>query len=233
MVNPSTYYQRWRWEEYKLMDEAGDRPFFQWRYFSLKDYERNRNYELTLGASYRRPRSAGDHDFNAVFISFGVVDTAASPPHWVQYELLDLDSLTMEGDYNWSVQREGQLVASMVALDDNTFQLQGHLLANSPDRWQANCSAGKPAPAHDVQFNVTLYRIYGYYAQQDVEPFAVLSGWIMWDTYSHDAELEGHILVDGQLEVAFERSPLYRAYGGTACFLSSSSSSCRRRCCCD
>jgi len=56
-------------------------------------------------------------------------------------------------------------------------------------------------------------RVYGYYAQDMFEQVDEdIAGIIMWNTYMHDATVEGTITI-GNRTFVFENSPRFRAYG--------------------
>lgn len=63
-----------------------------------------------------------------------------------------------------------------------------------------------------VEWNITLHRIFGWYGQEDLTLSLLATGLIGWNTYTHDAEVEGTIRIGDQV-FELSRSSRYRAYG--------------------
>ena len=61
IFQPSAYYQRFRYDEFSSKD-----PFFQWWYFSIKDYESNSAFAMT----YAINRASKGASFTGSYIMF-------------------------------------------------------------------------------------------------------------------------------------------------------------------
>lgn len=117
---------------------------------------------------------------------------------------------TIDDNFHMRVFNDAQSVQfELNPLNNDTFNLVGHMTPNSPHLWKyENCDT-----ALEVKWNLTLHRIYGYYAQDVFElPDRYVKGIIMWNTYSHAAQVEGTIQI-GEKVYQLEKSPRFRAYG--------------------
>jgi hypothetical protein len=189
--NPSTYYQRYRAEEY-----SSKRPFFQWWYYSLKDYRTNRTFALCYSVS----RPSKDKTYSGVYMMFAMVSPTERFHIYYRFPWSDLER---NGDYNLNI-RNGLFL--LTAKNGDKYSLKGTM--HDPTLvWTAE-GIDKSVT---ISWDLNVSRIVGWYGQQDIEPMVKQTGVISWNTYAYDSEVQGTITINGTT-YQIERTPQFRMY---------------------
>ncbi len=196
VVQPGGYFQRYRRAEYDR-----ERPFFQWWYFAIKDLASNRYFAL----DYSLSDSAEDPTNEGSYVMFGMVD-GNDQTRFHKYERYPLERFSVKNDFDLQIQADDGPDFSLEALDDDTYHLRGKM--HHPQRvWVAEgCE-----PGLEIEWDLIVHRIYGWFGQQDIQQLTEAIGLINWNTYGHAAEVEGFIRV-GETTHSFDRRPSFRAY---------------------
>lgn len=206
VVDPDLQHMRYRYQEYDATA-----PFYQWWYYTIKDYDTNTEFAFDISQSIGPDNSTND----GTYVMFSMVQQSSSTKFhkYDRWTIPDMD-----------VQNNGQPGFKIqIPVGNNPdfkidFQGNGvyHLTGKMDDPakvWFSDGSLnGVPVnPNTVVEWDLTVYRIYGFYAQQDMENELKDNGIISWNTYAHTSEVEGTIIVNG-VTYTFQRTPRYRAY---------------------
>ncbi len=199
VVQPGSHYQRYRASEY-----SSSKPFFQWYYYTIKDLTNDRYFALDLSQSF----GPQDDTNEGTYIMFSMVDQAAETA-FHKYERWDISDWNVSGDFHITIPGSQYEIDPV---NDDTYHITGGMTA--PDKvWYADGRLDGQAidPGMAIEWDLTIYRTYGWYGQQDLESDIKDKGLISWNTYAHTSEVEGTITVDGTV-YTFSRTPQYRAY---------------------
>lgn len=196
IVNPSASNQRYRRSEYD-----SDAPFFQWWYFTIKDLANNRYWAFDYSIS----DCADDLTNEGTYLMFSSVDKVTNTK-FHKYERFSLSAFQPSNYFDSQVNCNGNVDYKLQVVNDNTYKVYGKM-DNYANVWFADGCASNLF----IEWNLTIYRIYGWYGQQDCESSLKDYGVISWDTYAHDAEVEGTITV-GSTVYTISRNVNYRAY---------------------
>ncbi|MBN2153423.1 MAG: hypothetical protein JW839_18355 [Candidatus Lokiarchaeota archaeon] len=192
--NPAWHHQRYRISEY-----SARKPFFQWWYFSLKDYETG----TTFAFCYSMSKTVNDPRNTGAYILFAAVGPGRRCHVYYKFPLERFEVaagpvIKVGDDFSVSVMEGGNQGLKL--------KVAGRM-ANPRDAWVAE-GIGRDA---EVSWNLEVNRIAGWYGQQDIEPMTRALGMISWNTYAYDSEVLGSVTVDGaRHEIA--RSPRFRMY---------------------
>jgi hypothetical protein len=189
--NPSTYYQRYRADEYSIK-----RPFFQWWYFALKDYEANCSFAFCYSIS----RPSDDQTYSGVYMMFAIVTPTSKGHIYYRFPWSDLQR---SDHYNINIHQDKFILE---AKNGGEYTLKGNM--NNPNLVWATEGIEKSA---NIAWNLKVKRIVGWYGQHDIEPMVKQTGVISWNTYAYDSEVEGTITVNGRT-YEISKSPRFRMY---------------------
>lgn len=193
VVNPDSNYQRYRGNEYST-----DSPFFQWWYFCIKDLANNTYWAF----DYSLSRTVTNKTNEGSYMMFCSVDKQTDT-NFQKYEKFPISSLTVNNDFDVKITNTNYAIH---VINNDTYHVTG-TMNNTGNVWYAN---GCPDNLY-VKWDLTIYRIFGWYGQQDAESTIKSYGLISWDTYAHDAEVEGYITV-GNTTYTISRNSNFRAY---------------------
>lgn len=196
VVNPDPYYERYRNDEY-----SDSNPFFQWWYFTIKDLETNRYFAFDYSIS----DCASDLTNEGTYMMFSMVDKSQNI-NFHKYERFPLSSFLVSNDFDIQVPVDNVVDYGIEIIDSDTYHVTGRM-DNYASVWTAiNCD-----PNLFIEWDLTIHRIYGWYGQQDCEDSLKTFGVISWNTYAHDAEVEGTITI-GSTVYTISRNENFRAY---------------------
>ena len=218
MLNPSKHYQRYRYKEY-----SQNKPYYQWWYYYVQDLAKNKHYAFTYGMTTCSGVPSPACTYTGAYVLFAEIDNTQKT-RMQKYEFYPLSHLLVSDEFNYKVygsnvsealkNKEAPLF-ELKPLNDDTFQITGDMRKNSPFAWVSeDCDLNM-----EVKWNVTLSRVYGYYAQDVFEkPDELLRGIIMWDTYAHNSLIHnGQIIVNGESSILDHNSDptkvRFRGYG--------------------
>jgi hypothetical protein len=199
VVQPDSYYMRYRASEY-----SSYYPFFQWYYYTIKDLTNDRYFAFDLSQTF----GPQDDTNEGTYVMFSMVEQAADTA-FHKYERWDISDWNVSGDFHITIPGSNYEIEP---INNDTYHLTGSMTA--PGKvWFADGKLDGLAidPAMVVEWDLMIYRTYGWYGQQDVESDIKANGIISWNTYAHTSEVEGTITVDGTV-YTFSRTPQYRAY---------------------
>lgn len=207
---PEAYHQRYRDKEYK------NRPFFQWWYFTVKDYEKNRHFALHLN-----PVQAGAHpQRTGVYVMFSMVETK-NKTRFQQYEKYSFEPFSYNNNelkifsdadsssptYRFKFNPEGYHI-----------QLQGKMVSTKHSWYFDGEDRGQELESPlEVQWDLSFERIFGWFGQSDFEEIFTKSGSTTWNTYAHTAFVSGSIQIKDPTDskprkYPITRSPRFRGY---------------------
>lgn len=196
VLNPSREYQGVYHSEYD-----SNKPFFQWWYFTIKDLENNVYFTCHYNLVYCSQNKSNE----GVYISFSCVDDLNNQ-QWHKYELYPLNNFIEIQDYEYKIENNSEILFFLNETASDTYTIYGEM-KNFQYTWNSiNCSDDTY-----IQWNLTLYRIYGWYGQADCAWIYKSQGIINWNPYAHDCEVKGTIRINST-EYNFERTSQYRAY---------------------
>ena len=196
IVNPSDNYQMNYRNSY-----SSEKPYFQWWYFTIKDLEDDRYYTF----HYQIVDSVTNFDNNGTYVCASMVEPS-SKIQWHKYEKYGYETFTSSDLFNYSIKTELNNDFKFGSLGENTYFILGNLSSKSNTWFSINCSEDTT-----IWWNLTLYRIYGWYGQQNSRWIYDTFGIINWNTYAHDCEVEGKIILNSTT-YSIERNSRYRAY---------------------
>ena len=188
---PASYYQRYRGEEYPV-----NKNFFQWWYFSLKDYQE----DLSFAFCYSISRPAEDQKNTGAYLLFAVVEPQSKGHLYYKYPI---DSFKVDNHFDVNI---GDSKFTIEVISDDHYRIKG-VMNSEENVW---VTEGIPAGS-EIVWDLDIYRAAGWYGQQDIEWMQRKGGQISWNTYAYNSEVEGTVTVDGR-EYSFERSKRYRIY---------------------
>lgn len=192
--NPPSHFQRYRGDEY-----PASKPFFQWWYFSLKDYETGD----TLAFCYSMSRTVEHPANTGAYLLFARVGPGGRCHIYYKYPL---DAFVHANDFDIRIGDAFSLTATEGDGGMLRLKLQGRM-DRPGNAWVAE-GIGKDAT---IAWDMEVTRIAGWYGQQDIEPAARALATISWNTYAYDAEVHGTVSVNDQ-EHRFSRAPRFRMY---------------------
>jgi hypothetical protein len=198
VVDPESYYQRYRVDEYPDTE-----PFFQWWYYTIKDLQNDRYWAI----SYGMMDCVEDLTNEGASVGFATVDKTTTPVTRLhKIESYSLSTLEVENYFDVQYNDEGVVNFEIEVINDDTYHIRGKMV--NPDHvvLAEGCSADLY-----IEWDLTLYRIFGWYGQQDCESQNKESGIISWNTYAHDAEVQGTITI-GETTYTISRNQNFRAY---------------------
>lgn len=205
VLQPSLHYDRYRQSEYKQ-----NIPYYQWWYYWIRDTENDRHFVVAYGTTLCKNTDAKSCTYDGAFTGFGVVDNKKNY-RMQKCEFYNRNAFSVDQDFNFKVfSNNNETIYEIQPLNNDMFRIKGNMTKeNINNVWFCEgCSKDI-----EIQWDLTLTRIYGWYAQDIFEsPDRWLEGVIMWNTYSHTAEIEGKIKLDG-VDFVIEKSNTTRAYG--------------------
>jgi hypothetical protein len=222
--NPTSYHQRYRRDEF-----SSDAPFFQWWYYAIKDLDSNTYFAFDYAVS--GASDAGNRTSEGSYVMFSMVDLsgAAAPkprptqrqneregikgsdatlPSFHKYEKWPLDAF-YAAKHVQNISIASPLYAVNV-LDDDTYHVTGRMDGREHVWYADGC-----ADDLFVEWDLVIHRIHGRFGQSDFESVFRSTGVIGWNTYAHDAEVEGTIVIgngDERRVYTFTRGDKARAY---------------------
>lgn len=222
VLNPSKHHQRYRLNEYDKRN-----AFYQWWYFYIQDLELNRHYAMSYGMT--KCNRAANCQFEMAALMFAMIDNK-SGAHFQKYEVFPLSHWIVHDEFHVQVYNQSvvsaiddgkintagaQLLFELKPLSDDKIRLTGQMKESSKNVWIVE----GVQPNTPVSWDITIERVYGYYAQDVFErPDEWFRGVIMWNTYAHNSLVhDAQISIGGQnqyLDHATDPSGTrYRAYG--------------------
>jgi hypothetical protein len=190
--NPNPSYQRYRLSEYD-----SNRPFFQWWYFSLKDYQDNQTFAFT----YSMTRPVQNLTYSGCYVLFAQISETS------RFHIINNYSLT---EFSNTDPNEAD-----INIADSKFQIS--ILTS--DHYKMNGSSDnsniwvREGISDDTSYSwdLDIWRIAGWYGQQDIEFLTKGFSLISWNTYAYDSEVNGTITVNSTTYV-IDRNSRYRIY---------------------
>jgi hypothetical protein len=205
VVDPDLYYMRYRYSEYDQ-----NAPFFQWWYYTIKDYDTNTEFAFGVSQSIGPQYPSND----GTYIMFSMVETSSNTKFhkYEQWDLADMEVLNNGApSFKIRIPVGTNPDFQIDFMGNDTYHLTGSMIDPLKVWFTDGTIEGAPVdPGVVVKWDLMIYRIYGWYGQQDLED-ELREGNISWNTYAHTSEVEGTITVDG-VTYTFERTPRYRAY---------------------
>ena len=196
IVQPSSYYQRYRRAEFDA-----NKPFFQWWYFTIKDLKNNRYFAF----DYSMSDCVKDLTNEGSYVLFAMVDKK-NGKNFQKYERYPLENFKSERYFDITIKNNQAVDFEIKVIDDDTYHVRGKM-RNPSNVWFAEgCD-----PGIYIEWDLVIHRIYGWYGQQDIENIAKSVGLINWNTYAHDSEVEGYIKINDTTYI-IERNEDFRAY---------------------
>ncbi|KAJ3429169.1 hypothetical protein M0813_13792 [Anaeramoeba flamelloides] len=195
IVNPPQFWQRFRNKDY-----LSTRPFYQWWYYSLEDYEK----ETTYIFAYSYSRCVNDMTNQGSYVFFGEVNRNSQDPHWQLISKYPLDEFKVNNDFNVSI-ANGKF--KLEPISDSVIHLKGEIDDSSHVWFAQNIDKSTK-----ITWDLTLERVQGWYGQSDLELEDDLVGEISWNTYAHDSQISGEIKINSKT-IKIEKSPNFRIYG--------------------
>ncbi len=187
--DPGSRHQRYRAAEF-----PEDRPFFQWWYFSLKDYDTG----MTFAFDYSMSRPAIDPANRGCYVMAALVNATTRFHVYYKYPL---EELAVGNSFDYLVGDQ-----SLEEIDDGHYRARGNM--DDPSRvWAAEGLSNTTTVAWDLD----IHRVQGWYGQQDMEGLIKLAGVISWNTYAFDSEVNGSIWINGT-RYDITRGPRFRMY---------------------
>ncbi len=196
VVQPESYHQRYRRAEY-----FSDKPFYQWWYFAVKDHKNNRYFAF----DYSMSACAKDLTNEGSYVLFAMVDKV-NGKNFQKIERYPLENFKAERDFDITIKNNQDVDFEIKVINDDTYHVRGKM-RNPSSVWFADGCA----PGIYIEWDLVIYRNYGWYGQQDIQNIAKSVGLINWNTYAHDSEAEGYIKV-GDTTYIIERNENFRAY---------------------
>jgi hypothetical protein len=197
VVNPARHFQRYRHSEY-----SHSKPFYQWWYYYIQDLELNKHYAFAYGTTTCNGVSKPHCIYDGTYVLFAEIDNKKNT-RFQRIDMLPRANMHVSDDFHVrifnttaesAIRNNQEPLFELFPKDDNTFQLSGFLQKNSIYSWiHDNCDSSL-----EIKWNVTLSRVYGYFAQDVFElPDEFLEGIIMWNTYTHNS-----LVYDGVIKIA-------------------------------
>ncbi len=206
IMEPASYHQRYRRDEFPI-----DKTFFQWWFFSVRDIPNNRHFAFT----YYLLDCVEKLERESSHVHFSITDEREQSTFY-KYEVFPLESLRIENDFDLRLDADGNNSADefrLDVIDDDTYRIRGQMQASTEAVIADGIFHGETVdPQVPIQWDLTLYRIYGWYGQEPLESSVGAMDAISWNTYAHAAEVEGTITVGDEVYV-IERNENFRAYG--------------------
>jgi len=196
VVQPPSYHQRYRGDEFDA-----NKPFFQWWYFTIKDHINNRYFAFDYSVS----ETVKDSTNEGSYVMFAMVDKK-SGKNFQKYERYPLENFKVERDFDVTIRSNQDTDFEIKVINDDTYHVRGKM-RNPSNVWFAEgCD-----PGTYIEWDLMIYRNYGWYGQQDIQNIAKMVGLIHWNTYAHDSEVEGYIKI-GDTTYIIDRNEGFRAY---------------------
>eukprot|EP01156_Anaeramoeba_ignava_P002238 Anaeramoba_ignava/a217886_92.p1 GENE.a217886_92~~a217886_92.p1 ORF type:complete len:421 (-),score=104.33 a217886_92:54-1316(-) len=193
IFNPPTYYERLR-----LSEAVSTRPFYQWYYYAVSDYDLGVEFAMSIGVS--KSSESGSKKNEGVYIMFCLVDPK-NDKTFEKFEKYPLDDLSFSHDFDISVDNQK---FGIHPITNNSYKIWGTL--NDPQHiWY---STGNSSDL-DISWSLNIQRIYGWYGQQDIESLAYIWGIIDWNTYSHDSLVSGVVTIGSKQYTLSPNSRIY------------------------
>ncbi len=189
--NPDSVYQRYRFNEY-----AKNKPFFQWWYYSLKDYKSERTFAFcySMSQTIKDPKNTG------AYITFALVEKGRK---FHIYYKFPLEKFIVKNHYDLDIE-DGTFKLEVIS--DDHLRLKGKM--NNPH--SVFVAEGIPDNA-DIEWDIEIQRIIGWYGQRDIESLTRFTETISWNTYAYDSEVWGKVKVN-ETEYVIERNENFRIY---------------------
>jgi hypothetical protein len=196
VVQPASYHQRYRRAEFDM-----NKPFFQWWYFAIKDHKNKRYFAF----DYSMSDCVSDLTNEGSYVLFAIVDKA-NGKNFQKIENYPLENFKVERDFDVTISNNENVDFELKVINDDTYHVRGKM-RNPSNVWFADgCD-----PGVYIEWDLTIYRNYGWYGQQDIQNITKSTGLINWNTYAHDSEVEGTIRI-GDTTYTIERNEDFRAY---------------------
>jgi hypothetical protein len=205
ILQPPLHYQRYRQGEYKT-----NVPYYQWWYYWIRDTINDRHFAIAYGVTLCKHTDIKSCEYDGAFVGFALVDNKQNR-RMQKNEFYNRNAFSVNDEFNFKIHSNtNETIDEILPLANDKFRIRGNMTKeNINNVWIYD---GCPKDL-EIQWDLTLNRIYGYYAQDVFEiPDRWLEGVIMWNTYSHTAEIEGKVTVGGD-EFIVEKRNSTRAYG--------------------
>jgi len=221
VLDPPRHHQRYRWSEYDKRH-----PYYQWWYYYVQDLEQHKHYAMSYGmTTCNGHKKAGGCQYEMAAVMFAMIDNK-SGAHFQKYETFPMSHWVVDEDFHVRVFNKSMTLSDarmgneeplfeLRPLSDQVIHLTGKMLHDSKNVW---ISEGIE-PNAEIVWDITIDRVYGYYAQDAFEkPDEWISGIIMWDTYAHNSLVRhSKISIAGTVEyLDHDSDPTgcrFRAYG--------------------
>ncbi|CAF4801375.1 unnamed protein product [Rotaria socialis] len=205
VLQPPLHYQRYRRSEYKK-----DLPYYQWWYYWIRDTKNDRHFAVSYSITLCKNTHIKSCDYDGVMVGVVVVDNKQNR-RLQKYEFYDRNAFSVSQEFNFKIHSNtNETIHELLPIDNDKFIIRGNMTKENINNVWISEGCSKDL---EIQWNLTLTRIYGWYAQDVFEvPDRWLDGMIMWNTYSHAAEVEGQIKIGDDLFI-IEKENTSRAYG--------------------
>jgi len=187
--DPASVHQRYRADEY-----SADKPFFQWWYFSLKDYSTG----MTFAFCYSLSRPAVNQSNRGCYVMAALVNDTSRFHLYYKYPL---DSLVVANRFDLSIDNQ-----VLDEIDSGHYRVRGHM-DNASRTWMSEGISNSST----VEWDLDVYRVAGWYGQHDMEDLIKLCGVISWNTFAYDSEVNGSVWINST-RYDIDRSPRFRIY---------------------
>jgi hypothetical protein len=219
ILNPPLRHQRYRLQEYDR-----HHAYYQWWYYYIQDFKANRHYAFAYGMTTCRESSPKENcQYDLTYVMFAMIDNNQTV-RFQKYEVYPLANWQVTEEFHvrlYNTTVEQALLSGMhplfelYPLDNNRYHLTGHMVHDSKNVWLSE----NIDPNAEIVWDITLERVYGYYAQDIFEiPDEWFKGVIMWNTYAHNSLVHnGKISINGNIQyLDHNNDPTkvrFRAYG--------------------
>ncbi len=187
--DPESLHQRYRAAEF-----PEDKSFFQWWYFSLKDYDTG----MTFAFDYSLSRPAADQGNRGCYVMAALVNSTSRFHLYYRYPL---ESLVVANQFDLSVDDH-----VLDEVDSGHYRVKGKM-DNASRIWVSEGISDSSV----VEWDLDVYRVVGWYGQHDMEDLIKLSGVISWNTYAYDSEVNGSVWINST-RYDITRGPRFRIY---------------------
>ncbi len=189
--NPDSVYQRYRINEY-----SKNKPFFQWWYYSLKDYKSER----TFAFCYSMSRTIEDPKNTGAYVTFAMVEKGRK---FHIYYKFPLEKFVVHNHYDLNI-ADGTFTLQVISHDH--LKIKGTM--RNP-KWVYVAEGIEENT--EIEWDIDIKRIVGWYGQRDIESLTKFTENISWNTYAYDSEVWGKIKVNGT-EYLIEKNENFRIY---------------------
>lgn len=202
ILEPPSHYQRYRRSEF-----PEDKPFFQWWFFTIADHANDRYFAIT----HYVLDCVSDLRQESVRVNFAMT---AKQEDTLFHKVIKypITNFSVRNDFDVTIAGAQPGAYTIEVIDEDTYRLRG-TLRGSPEATAADGRfMGKSIdPALPIEWDLTFYRLYGWYGQRRVESWLRFFEAIGWNTYAHATQVEGTIKV-GDVTHDIARKETCRGY---------------------